>query len=76
VLPATLIVPVREFELGLSVTVNVTVPLPLPLPPDVIVMKLSLLVAVQPQVAEPLEITLMAPPAAEEEKDIAVGEAE
>jgi hypothetical protein len=49
VFPPTLIVPVRDDVAELGATEYTTVPLPLPLPPEVMVMKLSLLTAVQSQ---------------------------
>ena len=61
--PAMVNVPVRELEPVLAATEKVTVPLPVPLAPDVIVIQVALLVAVQgqPLLAATLELPLPPP---------------
>jgi len=62
VCPATVIVPVRWFGSLLPATVNATVPFPVALLPEVMVIQLALLVAVQLQPPEAVTLTTLGPP--------------
>ncbi len=74
VCPAMVIVPVSWLVVVLAATVKATVPFPVPLLPEVIVIQLALLVAVQLQPLEVVTPTLPVPPV--EPNDWPVGEIE
>ncbi len=74
VLPAMVIVPDLELLRLFAATEYFTVPLPLPLLPDVTVIQLLLLAAVQEQPAVAVTLTLPVPPLAS--KDLLAGEME
>jgi hypothetical protein len=62
VCPVMVSVPVRELVLVFAATEKLTVPLPEPLLPEVMVIQLSLLVAVQAQLLGEVTFTLPLPP--------------
>src|SRR6267154_1193318 len=68
--PAIVIVPFRAEALALAETEKNTVPLPFPVPPDKIEIQLSLLFALQSQVASVFKLTLPLPPSDPKEADV------
>jgi hypothetical protein len=70
ILPAAVIVPVRESELAFAAAVNPTEPLPEPVAPDVIVIQVSVVDEVQPQPVGAVTVIVPVPPPATTDCDV------